>query len=258
MGGTLTCLGTGSILPSPDRSTASYLLGGGLLGEAALLLDAGPGCMRRLAELSFDSARIRHVLLSHYHLDHHVDLLTLLFQRKNPDLQRRAETLHVYGPPGLKQLYQRWVQAYGSWVSIDAIELRELRPGKHELEAGLCVGAFDNDHSASGFCYRIEMEGRVLAYSGDTAPCGGLDAACVRADLALVECSFPDHDRQSGHMWPSAVRELIRSACPRRIGLTHFYPEMASIADDPLLWAELWSDIEPVPLALSDKMELPL
>lgn len=258
MTSTLTCLGTGSILQGKDRNPAGYLLRSTVLGDALLLLDAGPGTLRRLAELEVDPARIRHVVLSHYHLDHHVDVLGLLFQRQNPGLAARAEPLIVHGPRGLEAIYARWEQAYGSWVRTPDLTLRELGPGPHELEPGLPVVAFENAHSAYGFCYRFEPEGRALAYSGDSELCAGLEAACREADFAVVECSFPDARRASGHLCPADIRQLARAAQPRQLGLTHFYPEMAELADDPARWQELWDGLTPMPRALRDRETITL
>jgi ribonuclease BN (tRNA processing enzyme) len=254
----LTCLGTGSILQCRDRNPAGYLLESEQLGDGLVLLDAGPGTLRRLAELEVDTARIRHVLLSHYHLDHHVDLLGLLFQRRNPELRARAESLQIHGPRGFVRIYERWSQAYGNWVAEENLLIRELGQGEHELEEGIALHAFANQHSAAGFCYRIELGGRVLAYSGDTEGCAGLNAACRDADFALVECSFPDELRQKGHLSPRDIRALIALSSPKRIGLTHFYPEMAQIADDPEQWARLWHGVQPTPVALRDRETIEL
>ena len=68
----LTVLGTGTIAFSPTRSCAGYYIEA---GNAKVLVDCGAGTARRLAELEVPWREITHVALTHFHIDHHADLL---------------------------------------------------------------------------------------------------------------------------------------------------------------------------------------
>ena len=66
----LTLLGTGTPAPLTHRAGSSYLLE--LAGEK-LLIDCGPGSVRRLLETGVSPTEIAGLLLTHLHYDHCVD-----------------------------------------------------------------------------------------------------------------------------------------------------------------------------------------
>ena len=89
----VTILGSGTAIPARGRFPA------GVLVEAAdwsMLVDAGPGTLRRLADVGIGLERIAAVLLTHYHTDHTADLAALLFGLRNPRYRGRA-ALRVLG-----------------------------------------------------------------------------------------------------------------------------------------------------------------
>ncbi len=252
----LICLGTGSMLLDGGRSTASYLLES---EHGRTLLDAGPGCLLRLASLGIAPGSIRRVLLSHMHPDHHTDLLGLLFHRRNPSLQADLQPLTVLGPKGkLRDVYAAWCDVYGSWIEDESVEVMGLSLGSQDHE-GFRFDAYPVRHSAPALCFRIELaDGRSLAYSGDSEPCEGLSEACRAADFALVECSFPDDQACPGHMTPAAIRSLSLDVEPKRIGLTHFYPAMEAMLAQPDFVQQAFGDLPSEVLILEDLMEIDL
>lgn len=250
----LICLGTGSMMLSGGRSTASYLLE---TKHGRTLLDAGPGCLLRLASLGIAPSSIRRVLLSHMHPDHHADLLGLLFHRRNPALRDELQPLSILGPKGkLREVYAAWSEIYGSWIQDESVEVQGLPLGGQDHE-GFCFDAYPARHSAPALCFRIQLgDDRSLAYSGDSESCEGLSEACRDADFALVECSFPDEDSCPGHMCPSAIRDLSREVLPKRIGLTHFYPAMEARLAEPGWFEREFGDLPSEVLVLEDLMEI--
>ncbi len=219
-------LGTGSIRMPGGRAASGYRLR--YAGES-LHLDFGPGNLLRLAEAGEEAWKVEGILFSHYHIDHHADLLPLLFLRHNQELRKRLGTLRLYGPPGLKRIHRAWVDLYGSWVDDDLLEIVELGIGEGEWTR---VGAFEWQafpamHSQPAYCYRIRMGSKILAYSGDSDLGPGLIEACRNADFAVLECSFPEPE--PGHLCPSAIALLMEEAHPKRVGLSHFYPEMEAM-----------------------------
>jgi ribonuclease BN (tRNA processing enzyme) len=78
------------------------------------------------------------------------------------------------------------------------------------------------DHGTSGSNgYRIHINGRVLAYSGDTEPTAPLDALVEGADAAIVEATGPG-DVFSHMSWESAA-ELKRRHPKTRFMFNHLY-----------------------------------
>lgn len=251
----LTTLGTGSICMGNGRSAAGYLLD--CCGEL-YLLDAGPGTLLRLNAAGVDPARISVVLLSHLHPDHHMDLLSLLFLRKNPQVRERMVDLQIFGPTGTREVIEAWYEIYGSWIRDPAVLVHELPLGRSTLGT-LDLVVSNAKHSKHAYCYRFEVPtGKSLAYSGDSELCEGLIQACKDADFCLVECSFPDEFAVAGHMTPSSLRKLIEAASPRRVGVTHFYPQMEALLLDQSKWARHFEGLDCVVEALVDLQEIVL
>ena len=226
-------LGTGTALLAGGRSAAGYLLD---FAGQRLLVDCGPGTLLRLRQAGIDPAMIESVLLSHFHPDHHADLLGLLFMRHNPDLEAKAP-LRVFAPPGIRRILAAWASVYGSWIEDDAGEIVEVDPGPFCI-GELALTAHVVEHTLPAYAYRFEAGGRALAYSGDSDECDGLMRACEGADFVWLECSHPDDCAVSGHLSPGRIRNVLERAEPARCGLTHFYPPMFEwLADEARLQA---------------------
>src|SRR6185312_6195548 len=108
-----TALGTGTISLSAARSCAGYLLEA---PELRLLIDCGSGITRRLAERGPDWQTITHVAITHFHIDHHGDLPSLIFAWKYGFLPSRTAPVEIIGPVGIAALFERLAAAYGPWV----------------------------------------------------------------------------------------------------------------------------------------------
>ena len=115
-----TTLGTGTISLSPERSCAGYLLES---TDLRLLLDCGSGITRRLAELRMEWQTITHVALTHFHIDHHADLPTLVFAWRHGVLPSRTAPVEIIGPVGTAGLLGRLADAYGPWVTAPGFPL---------------------------------------------------------------------------------------------------------------------------------------
>ena len=95
-----------------------------------LLIDCGSGTTRRLAELGIEWQTITHVALSHFYIDHHGDLPTLVFAWKYGFLPPRTLPVEIIGPPGTTALLERLSAAYGEWLLAPGfpLSIREVTP----------------------------------------------------------------------------------------------------------------------------------
>ncbi len=221
-----TVLGSGTAVPSATRGSASHLLAGEGL---AALFDAGSGAKDRLAGGGVAFGALGHLIFTHAHLDHWGDLLAFLFYRMHaPAVDRRAG-LVVAGPPGFCDLVRDVARRIdvdlldrnADVVWVDAVQGVELDAGWFRAEPFWVLHG-----SQPAFAYRVSTPHGRLCYSGDTAPCEGLDLAARGADWLVCECSFPDGHPVRNHMTPRAVRAVAGRAGVRRVVLTHLYPEM--------------------------------
>ena len=93
----LTILGSGTCVPSLKRSSCAILVA---CGSSRILVDCGPGTMRRLLEAGTEISEISHILLSHFHPDHSGELVPFLFSSKYPGKKCRSEPLTIVAGKG--------------------------------------------------------------------------------------------------------------------------------------------------------------
>ena len=216
----LVVLGSGTGVPTKERASPGLLLETEQWG--AVLIDPGPGALHRMTLQGVPVEAVERVLLTHHHPDHTLDLMALLFARRNPWLEPRHLT--VIGPVGTKDLYLRMQGLYGKWVTADedSFSLKEVEPGPL---ADLDGKAFSTNHTEGSLGYRLELGKTSLAISGDTGPSEEIVQLGRDADLFLLECSVPDgHGKVPGHLTPREAGDVAARARPRKLVLYHLYP----------------------------------
>jgi ribonuclease BN (tRNA processing enzyme) len=226
---TLAVLGAGSIQPRAGYGSAGYALCERPGGEVTLL-DCGPGSIRMLGALGIGLLDVRRVVLSHYHLDHCLDLFALSFARHNPSLGPLPE-LELFGPVGLARLVGEAPRALGRWANDPRARLHEIRldpRGRGGFAAGgLRFTCAANGHCPEAVSWRVELaDGSSLAYTGDTGISPAVAELARGVDVLLSECSFPDGAGTDNHLTPRSAGELAAAALPGKLVLTHFYPAL--------------------------------
>ncbi len=225
----LTTLGTGTIALSPTRACSGYLVEH---HDVRLLMDCGNGVARRLAELALPWPDITHVALSHFHIDHHGDLPTLIFASKYGILPPRSAPLQIIGPVGTADLLQRLAAAYGAWVTDPGfpIQVVETAPGAPLLLGdAVRLEAFKVPHTVESVAYSVTAGAHRLVYSGDTGFDPGLAEWAKGCDVLLCECSLPEAMAIVEHLTPEQCGALAAIAGPRRLVLTHLYPPVENV-----------------------------
>ncbi len=231
-GAELVVLGAGSILPRPGYGCAGYALCPEPGGEVTLF-DCGPGSVRALGPAGIELTRVRRVVLSHFHPDHCLDVLALLFARRNPAL-REVPPLELIGPVGLRRILAGGAAAFGRWVEDPRASVCEVEldaRGRAHLVRGEVRGELELDcaatgHSPEALAWRVTSPGWSFAYSGDTPENPDVAELAREVGLFVVECSFPDEQAVPSHLSPQSAGRMAELARCRRLVLTHFYPEM--------------------------------
>ena len=251
-------LGSGTAVPTADRFPAGYFV---RIDGRSILVDLGPGVLRRFAQAGGTLDSLDAVLLTHYHTDHCADLSALLFALRNPrfaDLQQLA----LRGAPGLEILLDAIGEAW-PWCrrepipALDVAEVSVAESGKGQFNvAGLSVDAFAIEHTDASLGYRFTAEsGVTAAFSGDATYCSGVIALATGVDFFVCDAAFPADCPTPGHMTTVEAGRVAAEAGVKTLCLTHFYPECdghdlraeaASEFDgEILLAADLWSfDLE--------------
>ncbi|HVG38023.1 MAG TPA: MBL fold metallo-hydrolase, partial [Pyrinomonadaceae bacterium] len=70
-----------------------------------------------------------------------------------------------------------------------------------------------------------DEEGVRLVYTSDTGYGDALADFARGAELLVIECSFPRDKRSAKHLELTEAMKIAREAAPRRVLLTHLYPE---------------------------------
>ena len=224
-----TTLGTGTISLTAARSCAGYLLE---TADVRLLIDCGAGITRRLAERGPEWRTITHVAITHFHIDHHGDLPTLIFAWMHGFLPPRSEPVEIIGPVGTADLMARLAAAYGEWVTAPGFSLtiREMTPADAlELPGGLRLTCHPVPHTAESVAYSMERGGRRIVYTGDTGSSEPLASWARGCDLLVCECSLPTGMHIPEHLTPEQCGDLAAAAAPKHLALTHFYPPVEQV-----------------------------
>ena len=236
-GAELILLGTGTCSVSERRSMAACALEAG--GDL-VLVDCGPGCIRRMADADLSAHEVKAIFLTHYHVDHAGDLAALLFVRAYDPAGPGWRPLLIAGPPGLAEHFD----AVTRLLPEKFFEEREVPEilvlegdGTDSLDVGgLSVTWREVKHSGAAIGYRIEAGGSACAFSGDTEPCDNLVLLAKGADAFVCECSVPDNAPVPGHMTPTLVGKAAAKAGCRKVVLTHLYPIMEEIDAEMAIW----------------------
>jgi ribonuclease BN (tRNA processing enzyme) len=224
---TVTVLGSGTCVPSLERSSCALLLE---TGGCRLLLDAGPGTMRRLLENGTRIFDVTHLLLSHFHPDHSAELVPFLFANKYPDGSLRKTPLTLGGGKGFHRFFAALKGAYGNWIDLGS-GLRPLlewdSPTGDACHFGpVALATAPMAHNPESLAYRVTGPGGgSVVYSGDTDLSDHLVTLARDADLLVCEAALPDAHKVAGHLTPSEAGAIAAKAGVHRLMLTHFYPE---------------------------------
>jgi ribonuclease BN (tRNA processing enzyme) len=195
------------------------------VGDEVIVVDLGPGVLRRLAQAGVGPRDITTILLTHYHTDHCADLAALLFALRNPMYAGRPP-LTILGNTGLRTLLGHLTAGW-PWLSPRGYRLvvQEIGPGTLNL-GDVEVTAVKIQHTEASLAYRITgPDGSSVALSGDADACEGLAEVARSTDLFVCESAYPDGQYQAGHLTPSMAGAAAAAAGTRQLCLTHFYPE---------------------------------
>jgi len=251
----LTILGSGTCVPSLERSSCSVMLA---VGDTKLLFDSGPGTMRRLLRANTTIFDVDYIFYSHFHPDHTAELVPFLFATKYPDKGQRQTVLTIVAGVGFEDFFAGLKTVYGQWIELDPglVEIIQMNNGSADLLRlkGFTVQSAPVEHNPESIAYRVTGPGgHSVVYSGDTDTSENLIALSKDADLLICESALPDDYRMKGHLTPSLAGDIATRAGVKKLVLTHFYPEcdQADIEqecrktyDGPLVLAEDLMEIE--------------
>ena len=217
----LTVIGCSGSFAGPASSASCYLLEGDHEGRTwRVLLDLGSGALGSLQRF-VDPRTLDAVLFSHLHPDHYFDISGLYVMWKYHPGGPRSP-IPIWGPKGIARQTAR---AYGlrkepgmsAEFTFHEYDDRVIRIGPFS------VTAIRVAHPVTAYGLRVESEGSVLAYSGDTGPCQGLVDLATGADLLIAESAFVEGEDNPAdlHLTGRQAGAAAAEAGTRRLVLTH-------------------------------------
>ncbi len=218
----LILLGSGTGIPSLRRASPGLVL---ISENSQVLVDSGPGTLRRMLEVGITYQDIDLLLYTHIHPDHISDLVPILFACRYADLPRQKDLVGV-GGPGFKDYFNELKKLYWPWIEPPSYHLAIKQTSETPfLFDQLKIFSKPMAHMPESVGYRIEFkDGRSIVISGDTDYCRNIIDLAFEVDLLVIESSFPDGKKIEGHLTPAlAGRIALESHC-KRLLLTHLYP----------------------------------
>lgn len=243
----LTLLGTGLPNPNPRRRGPSQVI---RAGQHNILVDCGSGAVHRLVEAGLAPTDIHHVLITHHHWDHYVDLDHLILSRWTFG---EDSPMHVYGPTGQKQIIESmlathrqdltWrIEHQGTKRDYPKVEVHEIDPGAFAEFDGMKVSAFEVEHPPidPAYGYKFVSKDRSIVLSGDTRPCENLIRHAHEVDVLVHECmllgrgmatsaAWGDEDERfkrmrEYHTFPDKLGLVAKDAAPKLLVTSHMTP----------------------------------
>ncbi|WP_322612617.1 MBL fold metallo-hydrolase [Dermacoccus abyssi] len=239
----LTVVGCSGSFPGPDSPASCYLVEAESEGRTwSVLLDFGNGSLGALQNYR-EVDDIDAVVISHLHPDHCLDLCSYFVVRNYDPHGRFDSRLPVFAPPGAEEritrayMVDKYEDLSGAYKFVDLADRATFWVGP------LNITPFLVNHPVEAYGLRVEADGAVLAYTGDTDACDALVDLERDADLVLTDSAFVDgrdDDLKDVHLTGSRAAKAAQDAGAKRLVLTHipaWTPVEDCVRDAKTVWA---------------------
>lgn len=219
----ITVVGTGTVVPRLSRRQSCVVV---RTGDETLAFDLGSGAVRGMLHAGLDPFAIDRIFFTHFHPDHTVDVVPLLFSMNYGAEEPRGRPLHVAGPEPFEEFWSKILNVWGEWMEgdypLEVSELPQECPSPLHL-SGCRLSWAPAEHRPESISYRLDAD-RAFVYTGDTEYSESVVELARGAHTMLIECSFPDDSPIPGHLTPGSVARMASEAGVERVLLTHVYP----------------------------------
>lgn len=222
----LQFVGCGDAFGSGGRTNTCFHLTGDTVN---CLIDCGASSLPALKKLGIAREAIDLILITHFHGDHFAGLPFLLLDAQ---FSRRSRPLVIAGPEGIELRLTQVMEALFEYSSKTKpkfdLSVVALKPEQTRTFGAVTITPYPVVHGESGgpfLGYRIEAEGRVIAYSADTEWTETLIPLAREADLFIAEAYYYDKVVKN-HLSLVTLQARLPEIKPKRLVLTHMSDDM--------------------------------
>ena len=181
-----------------------------------MVFDFGPHAIESLLDLKIDPRAIETVLITHMHLDHYSGLSELFWYRS---IYGAKKKLVVLGPAGIKRDTEKILKLLRTPSNFNTpVEFVENKP--YEF-----ITPFRARHFVPDNGYRLEYNGKIIFYSGDTAYSQNVVKGAEDADILLHEMTYTDEKQREADFWKhstySSVMRVFRESRAKKLVPVH-------------------------------------
>ena len=226
----IVVLGGSAAGPNTGAGCAGFLVSE---GDTSIVIDLGPGTLLELRK-HVDYRSLSGIVISHYHLDHILDLGALRYLAMyNPEPIDRKIPLRV--PPGSSRRFAQWTRAFadedGQGFLDTVFDITEYDPDQTLVVESISVRFARTVHPVPAWAIRVTGSGPgEFGYTADTGPTADLTEFFRGVSLLASEATEPANTSQAremrGHLTPAEAGKLATNSDAKALILTHRWEEL--------------------------------
>jgi ribonuclease BN (tRNA processing enzyme) len=228
----VTVVGCGDAFGSGGRLQTSFHV---KAPSGTFLIDCGASTLIGLRRLGLDPDALDAVFLTHLHGDHFAGLIWLWIDAQYVSARKRP--LVVAGPRGTRERFFSVAEALYPGATARETDftfsfLDYEGEGRAVTSGAAKVTPYEVQHPSgtTPYALRIELDGKIIAFSGDTAWVDSLCDVAQGAGLFICECY--EFDRPSPvHLDYQTIEENYSRLGAKRVLLTHMGEAMLAARD---------------------------
>jgi ribonuclease BN (tRNA processing enzyme) len=208
----VTFLGTNGWYDTKTGNTICILIE---TDKAYIVFDAGNGIYK--IDNHIRSQKPIYLFISHMHLDHVTGLH--IFNKF-----KFKQSINIIIPLSLKSTLQKLISRPIT-IPLNKLPFKvRVNTFDRKINAPFSIQAFKLNHPSPCWGYRLETEGKIIAYGVDTGRCKNLYLLAKNADLFIAECSYRKGEIHKGwiHLNPEQAAEVAKQAKTKKLALVHF------------------------------------